>query len=457
MLTDSALAPSLTAVHLAIAMLRRHRTPGVGVFHPYVALSFAFAASPWLWHSMTGMALTLAAHILWFFACEALAPSPALPAAATSPAGASPLPAAATARLPDSPSSGRPRGFERVPVLAVLEEADAIRTFRLARPAGFDFLAGQFVAVRVHIEGKPHVRCYSISSAPEAVGYLEISVRRQGLVSRTLHATLRTGSQLAINRPAGQFVYPAHDDRPLALLAGGIGITPLLSMLRHAVTSDPTRPVTLIYSARREQDVAFVNELRVIAERHPQVRIALTLTQATGATRWGLGRVDAAMIAQHVGDPANTIFCLCGPGSMLSGLREVLQRMGVPDSQIRFEQFDTAVAASLLNVVSPVEPAAAGPASVPGTRPDASHHNVTFSVSGRTAVVSAAHTLLDAAEAQGVPIHSSCRAGVCQSCRTRVVQGEVDCRSDVLDPDDRSAGFVLPCVSWANTDCVLEA
>jgi ferredoxin-NADP reductase len=344
-----------------------------------------------------------------------------------------------------------------VPVLAVLEEAADIRTFRLGRPGGFDFTAGQFVAVRIMVDGKPHVRCYSISSAPEARGYLEISIRRQGLVSRTLHATLRTGSQLAINRPAGQFVYPAQDDRPLALLAGGIGITPLLSMLRHAVASDPTRPVTLLYSARREEDVAFLGELRVLAERHPQVRVGLTLTQPTGATRWRQGRIDAAMIAQHVGDPANAVFCLCGPGPMLEDLQAALRALHVPDAQIRFEQFDTAAAAAQLNTAAPAGRQTAAVERHTGRDPEHARHRVTFALSGRTAAVGATRTLLDAAEAEGVPIPSSCRAGVCQSCRTRVTEGDVECRSDVLDPEDRSAGFVLPCVSWANADCVLEA
>ena len=275
-----------------------------------------------------------------------------------------------------------------------------------------------------------------------------------GPVSRTLHATLRTGSQLAINRPAGQFVYPSRDDRPLALVAGGIGITPLLSMLRHAVTSEPTRPVMLLYSARREEDVAFLSELRVVAERHPQVRIGLTLTQPTGPTPWRQGRIDAAMISQYVGDPSNTVFCLCGPAPMLTDLRAVLQGMDVPEGQIRFEQFDTAVAASVLNVAATAEPLAGEAAT---RAPRASAHHVTFSLSGRTATIGAAQSLLDVAEAEGIAIPFSCRAGVCQSCRTRVVEGEVDCQSDVLDPEDRSAGFILPCVSWATADCVLEA
>jgi ferredoxin-NADP reductase len=437
-------------------MLRRHRAPRTGAFNPFVVVSFAFVPTPWLWPSTAALAGALVAHIVWFVACELLAPAPRRQTAGRPPAPTAPRPPV-TPRPASAPSAPRHAGFETVPVLAVLEDTADIRTFRLGRPDGFDFTAGQFVPVRIMVDGKPHVRCYSISSAPEARGYLEISIRRQGLVSRTLHATLRTGSQLAINRPAGQFVYPAQDDRPLALLAGGIGITPLLSMLRHAVASDPTRPVTLLYSARREEDVAFLGELRVLAERHPQVRVGVTLTQPTGPTRWRQGRIDAAMIAQHVGDPANAVFCLCGPGPMLEDLRAALRALHVPDAQIRFEQFDTAAAAAQLNTAASAGRQTAAVERDTGRDPGHAPHRVTFALSGRTAAVGATHTLLDAAEAEGVPIPSSCRAGVCQSCRTRVTDGDVECRSDVLDPEDRSAGFVLPCVSWANADCVLEA
>jgi ferredoxin-NADP reductase len=122
----------------------------------------------------------------------------------------------------------------------------------MARPDGFSFKAGQFLSVRFSIDGKAVSRCYSVSSAPESTGYLEISVTRQGLVSGMLHATVRPGSLLDVIHPAGAFVYPADDHRPITLIAGGVGITPLMSMLRHAVQADPTRPMTLLYSVRTE-------------------------------------------------------------------------------------------------------------------------------------------------------------------------------------------------------------
>ena len=80
----------------------------------------------------------------------------------------------------------------------------------------------------------------------------------------------------SVGRPAGRFVYPEGDARPLTLIAGGIGITPLLAMFRHGVSADPNRPMTLLYSARREQDLAFLPELQLIVERHPQARAAIT-------------------------------------------------------------------------------------------------------------------------------------------------------------------------------------
>lgn len=441
MLIETAAPASLTALHLAIAVLRRHRATGRSIVSPFVLPSFLFVLAPWLWPSPLGLALGVGAHVVWFVTCELLAP----------PVTRGLAPAALRVKSPVSPRVSAPplSAFASTTVLAVLDEADGIKTFRMARPEGFEFSAGQFLAVRALIDGKPHVRCYSISSAPQARGYLEISVRRQGLVSGALHATIRAGSTLTINRPGGQFVYPQGDDRPLALIAGGIGITPLLSMLRHAVAADPARPITLLYSARGEHDVAFHSELRVLAERHPQVRVAITLTQPTEPTRLRTGRLDAAMVRQFVPAPADTIFCLCGPGPMIADLRQALAGLGVPAGQVRYEQFEMAVAASQVNAAAPrtVSAAAAAPAAV----------TLTFEQSGVSVSALSSMTLLESAEAEGVTIVSSCRAGVCQSCRTRLKAGDADCRSDVLDPDDRAAGFVLPCVTWPNGDCVLEA
>ena len=423
--------------------------------NPFVFPSFLLAVTPWIWPTPLALGLLLAGHVAWVVACEILAPAPAgaqRPARVPAPAAQKPSAARPQNTSPASaPRSGAP-GFTETIVLAVLEEATDIRTFRLSRPQGFDFTAGQFVPVRVLVDGKPHVRCYSISSSPDSRGYFEISVRRQGLVSTTLHATLRTGSRLPIGRPAGQFVYPAGDDRPLALLAGGIGITPLLSMLRHAIACDPARPIVLLYSARNPQAAAFYSELQLIAQRHPQVRIAMTMSEPATPAPWRRGHIDAQMVRQYVAHPSHTIFCICGPSAMMTAMTELLTAEGVPASQIRLENFDTALAATQINA-----PAATVQTAAPRSSAGTTQYEITFATTGRAVTSDGTHTLLEMAEAEGVAIPSSCRSGVCQACRTRVADGDVDCQSSVLDPDDRAAGFILPCVSWAQSDCVLEA
>jgi ferredoxin-NADP reductase len=459
---DSALPATVTAVHVALAVWRRHRAGPRSALGPFVLPSFLFVATPWIWPAPAGLAGAVFAHMAWVALCERLAPSrparsAARPAPTSRPAVAPGAPTRPATRAVPAPSAS-PRsepasaGFVRAPVLAVLEETPEIRTFRLARPEGFDFAAGQFIAVRVQIDGRPHVRCYSLSSPPEARGYLEISVRRQGLVSSMLHELLRPGATLLIGRPAGAFTYPASDDRPLGLLAGGIGITPLLSMLRHAVACDPARPVTLLYSARREHDVAFAAELRLLAARYPQVRISVTLSKPDRESRWRTGRIDADLVRQHFANPLQTIFCLCGPADMIRDVSAMLTSSGVPSGQVRSERFDTAIAAANLPVTR-----AAAPVSAAASRGADRRCRVSFASSGRETECDLDRTLLDAAESAGVAIASSCRAGVCQSCRTRLVDGEADCRSDMLDPEDRAAGFILPCVSWPTADCVLDA
>jgi ferredoxin-NADP reductase len=462
MIHDTALPASLTAVHLALAMLRRHRAGTRAALSPFVLPSFGFAITPWLWPAPLALAGFAAGHLAWMLLSEVIAPPRRAPRAAT-PAATRDAPVRALTPPAPRATGTAPAGasFAVTSVLAVIPETPEIRTFRLARPQGFEFTPGQFLTVKVQIDGKPHIRCYSLCSSPDASGYLEISVRRQGRVSSMLHASLRPGSQVSIGRPAGAFVYPANDDRPVALIAGGIGITPLLCMLRHGASADPSRPITLLYSVRRQEDVAFADELQVLSARHPQLKVEVTLTQPAGAVRIRHGRIDAAMIHEHVVNPAQTIFCLCGPPEMLTGMTALLRSLGVPPEQIRAEQFETAIAAASLHAASPAPaPApAAGPFADERPQPSAAggRYRVVFAASQRETSTDRRTSLLETAEAAGVAIASSCRAGVCQSCRTRLTGGDADCRSDMLDPDDRAQGFILPCVSWATADCVLDA
>lgn len=446
------LAPAVlafaTTLHLALVVLGGHRMGRGATLYFVTAISLLFAGSPWLMPTPLGMAAGFAAHIGWFLACRTLLIAPAHPPAQAPVPVAAKL--AAPARGIAHAARHQPKSFVQAPVLAVFDETPDIRTFRLGRPDGFEFTAGQFLTVRMRTDGREQVRCYSISSAPGAQGHLEISVKRIGLVSNALHATLRPGSLLAVRAPAGSFLYPADDERPLVLLAGGVGITPLMSMLRHAVDAEPNRPVTLFYSIRRIEDIAFNDELTLLARRNEHVRVFIAVSEGTPGAGHFPGHISESLVTTMAPDVMHAICMICGPQPMMEAMTSMLASVGVPKAQIRFEVFQAAIAASTRSGVPAAVQAGGGDST-------AEAHDVVFERSRQTARVDGTQTLLEAAECCGADIPSLCRAGVCGTCRTRVISGDATCTSSILDAEDRAAGYVLACVTQVASNCAVDA
>ncbi len=442
----------VSTVHVVFLVLRQQRSVRSPASASVLLPSLALTATPWLFPAPAWLAAGLGTHLVWFVACERLIPKPAKGRTGSHP-GRTSFVAAPTTTLAPAPGHKAP-AFQPVPVLAVFEETPEIRTFRMARPEGFQHTAGQFLTVRVQVDGKPLVRCYSISSAPEAIGYLEISVKRQGVVSGMLHSTVRPGSTLAIKGPNGKFTYPAGDDRPIVLLAGGVGITPLMSMLRHGVVAAPVRPVTLLYSVKTERDIPFRHELEWIVQRHPQVRVGIVNSQGPFPIGHFTGHINEALLRKIVPEITSSIFMICGPGRMMETMKQLLASLGVPPSQVRYEAFEAAIA--MAKDEQGVGRAPGAPLRHPTAARAGVAHRLTLHQSGVTVPVPRDQSLLEAAEAAGASVPSSCRAGVCLTCRTRLLEGNVECSSDSLDDDDRASGYILPCVSWAKGDCVLD-
>ncbi|MFI5120981.1 MAG: 2Fe-2S iron-sulfur cluster-binding protein [Thermoanaerobaculia bacterium] len=403
-----------TMVHLVLGMLRvvlgARGTRATLASIP----SFLAAATPWIFSAPVAVFAVLVADAFWYAAAGRL----------LSAGGSRPAPR-------------RPTPTTTLRVLGVRRETDEIRTFRLERPAGFDFLPGQYLTVVVPVEGRLVSRCYSICSSPDESRHLEISVRRQGLVSAALHESVRSGGAIAARKPAGKFVYPGDSRRPIVLLGGGVGITPLLAMLRHAAAADPGREVTLLLSVRTGGQIPFRAELDELGRR-PGLRVVVTATRGGAVAPVRSGRLDLDFVRREVRDPAACVFCMCGPGEMIEGFKTGLPGLGVPPDQVRAEAFEAAKH-------GPGAHAAGGP------------FTLELTVSGKSATIPPGATLLDAAEAAGADIPSSCRAGVCQTCRTKLVSGDVECPADCLDEADRREGWVYPCVAWPKSNCSLEA
>jgi len=319
-------------------------------------------------------------------------------------------------------------------VSKVVDESDAIRSFWLEPADGAGIVphaAGQHLPVRVTLPGesKALVRTYTLSVGP-ADGVYRISVKREGRVSAHLHDTLQAGDIVEARAPAGNFTIDPFEARPAVLLGAGVGITPMLAMLRHVVYEGlrkrRVRPVWLIASARTVASRAFAAEIDTLAESAGgAVHVIRVLSDPQGAQLKRdydvSGRIDMDLLTRFL--PFNDYdFYLCGPGAFMQSLYDGLRALNVADARIHAEAFGPA---SLTRTPDRgVDIKAMLPAATEAVA-------VRFAKSGRDAQwTPASGTLLELAEARGVDTESNCRGGTCGTCRTRVVRGAVSYASE---------------------------
>jgi ferredoxin-NADP reductase/predicted pyridoxine 5'-phosphate oxidase superfamily flavin-nucleotide-binding protein len=308
------------------------------------------------------------------------------------------------------------------------------------------FQAGQHLPLRFNIEGEVHIRTYSLSSAPSD-DFFRISVKREGRVSSHLHEQVNVGDLLEARTPKGHFTVAPHERRPLVLLAAGVGITPLLSMLREVVyqglRTRHIRPTWLFQSARTLADLPFRAELDQLLEvAGDAVRVLRVLSQPEADVKEGedfdlTGRIDTGLIKTllEVEDYDQLDFVLCGPGSFTQALYDSLRDMDIRDARIHAETFGPS---TLSRQPDPdalvIEQPPAATTSVP----------VVFERSAKEARWHPdGGSLLELAESRGLRPEFSCRGGSCGTCKTRLISGQVNYPQVPAElPDD---GDVLIC------------
>ncbi len=244
----------------------------------------------------------------------------------------------------------RPIQWQIATVAAIRPETAQVKTFSLALPNSMPHRAGQHYDVRLTAaDGYQAQRSYSIASAPERLGQVEITVERieDGEVSSYLHDVLVPGDRVEVRGPiGGYFVWEARQGGPLLLIAGGSGVVPLMAMLRHRAAAGAKVPARLLYSARTLEDVIYRDELAQLAEAGSGLEVFYTLTRAQPAGWAGFARrIDAAMLAEVAaplragplsGSPQ--VF-ICGPTLLVEAAANGLVQVGVPSKQIRTERF----------------------------------------------------------------------------------------------------------------------
>ncbi|MEG0247461.1 MAG: pyridoxamine 5'-phosphate oxidase family protein [Pseudomonas sp.] len=325
-------------------------------------------------------------------------------------------------------------------VVRLEQESRDIRSLYLAADAPVAFAPGQHIPVRIALgSDAPLIRTYSVSSAPSD-GYLRISVKAQGPASRYLHERIAVGDLLDVRLPMGSFTLDEQSERPIVLIGAGVGITPLIAMLREQLAKRQARRIHLFHGARSLADLPFqleLDSLRQEAGELLSLHRCLSQPEATAvqgrdyehAGRLGIEQVKATLTLDDYD------VYLCGPASFTQDLYEGLRAVHGPDARIHAEAFGPSTLRRHTDDDQPVlpqPPAASEP--VP----------VYFASSAKEARwVPGSGTLLELAEARGLSPDFSCRGGSCGTCKTKVVSGQVHYPNPPAEMPE--AGTVLIC------------
>ena len=239
----------------------------------------------------------------------------------------------------------RPLDWQIATVTTIKAETANVKTLTLALPDWLPHRAGQHYDLRLTApDGYQAQRSYSIASAPERVGEIELTIERleDGEVSSYLHDTLVIGDQIELRGPiGGYFVWEAAMGGPLLLVAGGSGVVPLMAMLRHRMAAGVAVPTRLLYSSRTPDDVIYRDELETLQAAKDGLEIIHTFTRVPPAGWHGYARrIDTPMlreVIQPLGQAPLTY--ICGPTLLVEAAANGLAQLGIPPVQIRTERF----------------------------------------------------------------------------------------------------------------------
>jgi len=349
----------------------------------------------------------------------------------------------------NDPATGKIRWFGRLVLAQVENLTHDVKTFRFKPLVGgeipFDYLPGQFLTLHIAPGGMPIKRSYTIASTPTWRDRIEITVKREdhGLVSRWLHDELKLGEEVCLEAPNGTFVFTGQEAESVALIGGGVGITPMMSVVRYLTEKSWRGQVSLILGFRTPRDFIFRHEIARLESQNPNLSVTVTMSKP-GAESWSgsVGRIDAALLASAVSDIARRRVHICGPAEMMEATKAALLELGVPSVKIKTEAFGTLKR----------NPTAKGSVSseIVG--------KVVFRTSQTTAAVRADETILDAADGAEVFIDNACRSGTCGSCRVRLFSGRVTMTvEDALTARDKVDGCILACQAKVSGDVEVDA
>jgi len=341
--------------------------------------------------------------------------------------------------------------FHTLRIAEVIAETSDSKSIRFDLPEElrqeFLFKPGQHLTLKADIAGEDIRRTYSLCVAPQD-GELKVTVKRiaGGVFSNWANDNLRPGDHIEVMAPHGSFTWEfnAQASNHYAGFAGGSGITPILSLLKTALLTEPNSRFTLFYGNRDSSSVIFLEELAKLKNRfmdrfqvhHFLAEEAEDIDLFNGL----LDRTKCDLILGSLVEPEEiTAFFICGPGPMMDAAEQALEGVGVPHDRIFVERFTAG------------RPSAALAAQMQALQSQAQGLTMMVTLDGRKRRVpfdAAAGNILDSARVAGLPAPYACKAGVCATCRARVVSGEVEMAARYgLSDEEVASGYVLTCQS----------
>lgn len=322
------------------------------------------------------------------------------------------------------------------------DEAHGVVTFGLMPQQAPEAQApGQCVTLLWSLpDGSPAPRTFTIASAPQEDGRIELTIKqaREGGATADLHARLNPGGSVALRGPWGGFGPLAYGTEGALLLIGaGSGATPAMAALRQLNIDDPTRDVVYLHAASTPEDLLFAHELAELSAGMPNLAVILIVSRVPhGQVFLGpRGRLDRRLLAALVPDFRDRTAFVCGPDGFMAQLRAAFRSSGHDMTRYHEERFHPAEV--VLNDRSLV--------TTRGT--------ATLTVSKRTIPLGDGRTLLSSLAAGGVVVPTGCRQGLCGTCRVRLIEGEVSMSDHgTLTAAERASGLVLACCSYPKGD-----
>lgn len=320
-----------------------------------------------------------------------------------------------------------PLCYNEMQVHSIHQETDDVYTIELIAQDFYLYEPGQYALVS--IRNTPNiVRAYTLSSTPGMSRFVTLTVRRikNGVGSNWITSEIKEGDQIWLSDPMGKFTCTRIVSDRYLLVAGGCGVTPIMSMTRWLLKNKPGVDVVVFYSVHSPKDVIFKREWALLKEQFPQLKLFINAS-VDANDGFIAGRLNSQMLSDLVPNIADYTVLTCGPESYMNDLRAMTESLGIPSERFFLEQFHSSAENCMLD----------------------NSKQVTLSITNpvpQTFSVPVGKTLLAALEEHKAPIIAACREGICGSCKTLVVSGDYEVSSNgPLTEDEIKQGYVLAC------------